>query len=288
MGAPPGERDPLRITSRKNPRVRELLRLQTRRGRKKSGRTLLLGEKIVSDAVAAGLALETLILRAEPDSDAWRELPAEEVIALDAALFDELAEVDSPPPWLAVVAVPESAVALPADGPAAVVVACGLQDPGNLGTILRSAWFYGFCGALLTRGTTDPWSPKVLRAAIGAILHRPPEFTEDAEAAIARVTAAGLTPLVLDAHGGRPLGQLALPRRAALILGEEGQGFAGQSLPADTVRVTIEGGLPGRPRDSAAGAESLNVAMAFSAAAWAWRASLDAPGGRPVRHHGAD
>ena len=89
-------------------------------------------------------------------------------------------------------------------------------------------------------------------AAIGAILHRPPEFTEDAEAAIARVTAAGLTPLVLDAHGGRPLGQLALPRRAALILGEEGQGFAGQSLPADTVRVTIEGGLPGRPRDSAA------------------------------------
>jgi len=257
------------IRSRQNSRVRALHALTTRRGRKRRGEVLLVGEKIVRDALDGGVPLRELYVR-EADAEAiLAALPgaggaplAPFVATLSGRLFEGLG-FDSAPRCLAVAATPEgdlAAVAGPPGSPGAVGLFCGIQDPGNLGTMLRSAWFFGLRGAALTAGTADPYSPKVLRAAIGSVLRRPPVVFGGLEGATKAFAGLGYRPVVLAAHGGAPLAEAAWPRRSLLMVGSEGKGFEGVALPSDALVLTIEGGA----------AESLNAAVAFSVAAWAW------------------
>lgn len=265
----------LEIRSAQNPRVKELRSLFTRRGRRRLSRAVLVGEKVVADAAAENAdALDALFVRE------GRQLPAELIEAFDrrkrwilsARLFDEVArlEYDSPPALMATAAIPQrslaEALAPPARG---VVVACGLQDPGNLGTVMRSAWFLGLDGLICAANTADPWSPKALRAAIAAPLRRPPAIVaQDPASLIEDLKQEGWTPIVLAPRGGEPLSAFRFPPRSALLLGEEGRGLPEDVLTSGARRLTIEG----------RGAESLNVAAAFAIAAYAWsRGAPDQP-----------
>jgi TrmH family RNA methyltransferase len=147
--------------------------------------------------------------------------------------------------------------------PRAVVVACGVQDPGNLGAVLRSARFLGFAGVACLAGTTDPWSPKVVRASSGTILLSPPARVDVLATLAEAARERGLALAALVAHGGRPLDEAPLPKRLVLLLGAEGPGLPDAALAVADERVTIEAADPA--------AESLNAAMAFAIAAHAWR-----------------
>lgn len=257
------------IASASNPKLKLVRALASRRGREREGRFLLEGPKALDEALThAPDRLELVLLRAGADERAAPELERARAarvpcLEVEPRLFDELSQVETPQPLLAVArqAWRELAALLPAgDEPRAAVALGGVQDPGNVGTILRSAGFFGLQGAVFLPGSQDPYAPKVVRASAATLLRHPPARAE-APALLAAAVGAGYVPVALAAHGGERLS--ALPPRALLLLGAEGPG-----LPAELrqVRAITIAGAP-------AGAESLNVAMAFTIAAHAWRAA---------------
>ena len=127
-----------------------------------------------------------------------------------------------------------------------VVVADGVGDPGNLGTILRSAEAAGVEAVVLTPGTVDPFNPKVVRASAGAIFHVPV-----VTAGVADVRAAGLRLVGTSSHRGTPHTDADWSGRVAIVAGSEAHGVASDVDVDEWVRIEHRGR-----------AESLNVAMA--------------------------
>ncbi|RMG18305.1 MAG: RNA methyltransferase [Planctomycetota bacterium] len=263
------------IRSPRNERVRRVRKLQERRGRRREGRFLLEGPKVLREALARSPDLiEEVLYREQPTyAEEVREALSAARAAgvachpVEARLYEELCPSESPQPLLGVAFVRWSDLGALCGSPAPVaraVVACaGVQDPGNLGTILRTAHFFGFAGAATLPGTHDPFSPKVVRSSAGALLDLPPARAEGPEALFAAADAAALTPVALVAHGGAPLDAVELPLRSLFLLGSEGQGLDEAVGRRAGLRVRI---APGR-----SGAESLNVAVAFAVAAHAWQ-----------------
>ncbi|MGE0708462.1 MAG: TrmH family RNA methyltransferase [Planctomycetota bacterium] len=262
------------IHARKNDRLRLARALQSARGRRQRQRFLVEGPKALLDLLARRPdALEQLLVRAGPERTRGVEAVLEAARAAGVPaypvapeLFAELAPSETPQGLLGIARLrwsPLEALCAGEDpsAPRALIGCLGVQDPGNLGTILRTARFFGCSGAVILPGTQDPWSPKVVRSAAGALLDRPPARADDLPALLAAAAAAGLQPLALAAHGGAPLAEAELPARCLLLLGAEGAGLPEEAT--DLPAVTIE---------SPAGAEveSLNVAVACALVAHAW------------------
>jgi len=176
-----------------------------------------------------------------------RGVPVEDVSARD---FASAAGTESPQGVLAVANVPARSFALLGDSRAPLLVLDGIQDPGNVGTIIRTAAALGACATVALPGTVDLWNAKVVRAAMGA------HFTHPAfDATLEELTAflhASDRALWVAAADGTPVNELAKPVRVAVALGNEGAGVttALAALAAQRVAIPING------------VESLNVAVA--------------------------
>lgn len=268
------------ISSRKNARIHLARALTTRRGRKREDKFLIEGVKVVKELIDRGVKVELILWKdgfeQRPDAGALlAEARAKGIASFGVApaLFDELVDTETSQGLLAVAPMSwgslEAALGpVPADletaEPRALVVAAGVQDPGNLGTILRSARFLGFSGVACLSGTTDPWSPKVVRASSGALIDSPPVRVDSISELAEEGKKRGFKTVALVPRGGTPLEQTTLPRRSLLLLGAEGQGLTTASIEQADEKVTL---LPSDPA-----AESLNAAMAFGIFAYAWRA----------------
>jgi len=237
------------ITSRANPRFKGLRSLLAAPGPRRSHALLLGGKLIGAWAQAAGTPgadrlLPELWLRLEgaaPDPlEARLGLPT---LVLGEALMRDLAEAGSPPEHALLARLgPEPGGGL-ADR---VIVPWGIQDPGNLGAILRSAAAFGFQEALLGPGCADPFSAKALRGSMGAAFLLPLRRT-------GQLVLDGGTWLALDGGPGAvPLAQASLAPPLRLLVGNEGHGWQGAGLPPGVVRVAIP----------MTGVESLNAAVA--------------------------
>ncbi len=174
---------------------------------------------------------------------------------LALGVAERITATETPPGLFAVVGSRLGGPALLADA-GLVVVADGIADPGNLGTILRSAEAAGVKAVVLTPGTVDPFNPKVVRASAGSLFHVPVVAAE-----LAAVGAAGLRLLGTSSHHGTPHDDVDWTGRVAIILGSEAHGLAAEAPVDEWVRIAHAGR-----------AESLNVAMAatvlcFTAAA---------------------
>jgi TrmH family RNA methyltransferase len=273
------------IVSRKNARIHLVRSLATRRGRKREGKFLVEGVKVIKELLDRAIPVELILWqdRAEQRKDIaailaearTRRIPSYGVVS---RLFDELTDTESSQGILAVAPsrwqsledalgpVPEDPATAP---PRAIVVAAGVQDPGNLGTIIRSARFLGIGSVACLSGTTDPWAPKVVRASAGTILDAPPARVETLAELTELAHARGFKTVALAAHGGRPLEAGPLPRRSVLLLGAEGPGLAASAVTAADEQITIKSSDPA--------AESLNAAMAFALFAHAWRTAWTPP-----------
>ena len=239
------------ITSRDNPllvRLRKLARHPA--DYRKQRQVLLEGEHLCQAWAVRGAALA---LHAVMTESAWREgrflelaeAAAATVIVSDAAMAD-LSTLDTPVPVAFVVALPEQP-AIQADVP--TVVLDRIQDAGNVGSILRSAAAFGFCQVIALRGTASLWSPKVLRAAMGA--HFGLRLIEGAgDEVLAELTV----PLLgTSSHAGEALPDATLPWPSAWAFGNEGAGASASVEGRCTMLIRIP--QPG-------GEESLNVAAA--------------------------
>jgi TrmH family RNA methyltransferase len=251
------------IRSGQNRLLKLAAALRTPRTRRGTGLVLLEGRKAIADALAAGAAVAWALVaegfRGEPLRALERaRVPVHEVAA---AAFAKVAATETAQGIAAAVREPRAEVerVLGAPGEAPLAVLDRIQDPGNLGTMLRTAAALGFRGAILLPGTADPFAPKTVRASAGTVLRFPVLEAEDPAAALAGVKAAGFEVLAA-AEGGRP----PAPERGrvALVVGNEGQGIAPGVLAAADRRVWIP---------IAAGVESLNAAAAFAILAYAIR-----------------
>jgi RNA methyltransferase, TrmH family len=242
------------------------------------------GPKLVEDALRSGLEAEALLLSESAERELEPILRAASVTEAGVArsrilrttdkLFASVAGTEAPqgvaalfrmPAWDfddVLRGAPSSRGALKGD-PALVVVMAGVQDPGNVGTIIRSAEAFGATGAIAARGTADPWSPKALRASAGSALRLPllrgitiPVILAQLKMAQVKIVAASgrsdASPLsALD--GTHLLADLR--QRVAIFLGSEGTGLPQEVLHAADATISIPMRSP---------VESLNAGIAAS------------------------
>jgi RNA methyltransferase, TrmH family len=243
------------VTSRHNPRLREAARLiSSARDRRKAGRCVLEGEHLVAVYRDRHGPPETLIVT----EDALAREPVRALALIDPAhtlvvpttLFAELATLPAGVGVLAVVPTPLPSGAAPADF---CLLLDDVQDPGNVGSMLRSAAAARVQQVMLSKHCAFAWSPKVLRAGQGA--HFLLDIHEDVDLAewAAAYAQAGGAVVAMVAAGGTDLYAAALRGRVAVAIGNEGAGLSGAIKAAATLPVTIA--MPG-------GMESLNAAAA--------------------------
>jgi TrmH family RNA methyltransferase len=240
---------PQDIASRDNPLIKRLRALaHGNTAYREQGRVWLDGDHLVRALLARGERPALGVFTPEGWAEAGDLLQgaAERNLRVPDALMAGISTLDSPPRMGFVWALP-AAPALQADAPT-VLLDC-LQDAGNVGSILRSAAALGFSQVLALKGTAALWSPKVLRAGMGA--HFGLNLLEALD--VPALQALQVPLLVTSSHQGEWLHRAALPWPCAWVLGHEGQGVSDALVQRASAFVRIA--QPG-------GEESLNVAAA--------------------------
>ncbi len=245
--------EPTPITSAANPLLKTLRKLaQGNTAYRQQGQVWLEGDHLCRAALARGLKPALWVFAegglesfSQSASVEWR-FDAIKSVVLPTALFAGISGLESPARMGCLLDLPAAAAIAPR---AATVVLDRVQDAGNVGSILRSAAAFGFTQVIALQGTAALWSPKVLRAGMGA--HFGLQLIEGLEP---DALAALQVPLVVtSSHQGEFLHQQTLPKPCAWVLGHEGQGVCEALMQRAAVHVRIA--QPG-------GEESLNVAAA--------------------------
>ena len=246
------------ITSRTNTRVKALRVAFSGKARMPGEIVGLEGEHLLLEAMRSGLALETVFVREGSEqrlgAPALRGLAAQEFVLLSRDVFDSAVTTTSPQGLAATMRIPaESVLEMRAD-PGVFLFVEDLQDPGNLGTLIRSAEAFGARCVYATPATVNAWSPKVMRASAGSVFRLPvfvvtlKEFAEAMKCDGVRAFAA-----VVREAGAVSLHASSLLAPCAVMIGNEGAGLSGDALKVAAERVWIPCGV-----------ESLNAAIAGS------------------------
>ncbi len=241
--------DHIYISSRENALLKELRKLTTdNTAYRKSGRFWIEGDHLCSAALARGVVPSVLVMAESylPEVHVEYAQAAIKKIVIPDALFREISGLESPAKMGFVVDLPDAVTIEPA---VPTVILDRVQDAGNVGSILRSAGAFGFRQVLALKGAAALWSPKVLRAGMGA--HFGLRLIEGLELADLEVLQIPL--VVTSSHKGGLLQNLDLPNPCAWVMGHEGQGVSDVLMGRASLFARI--GQPG-------GEESLNVAAA--------------------------
>lgn len=247
------------VASATNPLYAELKKQAVEpRLRRRDGVAILDGAHLLGAALDAGLVPDLVAVAATrlDSSEAAAliaRLPERAVMILPDALADALSTVETPTGLIARIAIPA-----PTEIAGAAILLDGVQDPGNVGTMLRTAAAAGLTAAYLSAGCAEAWSPKALRAGMGAQFAL--AIHEHADLA-AIITADPARVLATDLQAARSLYDVALPADCHFLFGNEGAGLPPELSDAAGLRVRIP--MPGR-------AESLNVAASAAVCLFEW------------------
>jgi TrmH family RNA methyltransferase len=242
-----------RVTSLENPRLKQTLRLlSSSRDRRKAARCVLEGAHLIEAYLARyGLPETLVVIDAAAKIDSVRRLcgrvPGARTLHIDAATWTRFTQLPVDVAVLAVVPTPHAEFKRAADF---CLLLEDVQDPGNVGSILRSAAAAGVAQVFMSRHCAFAWSPKVLRAGQGGHFHL--DIFEDVDLPAWARTYGGTT-VAAVASGGEPLFRTDLRRPIAIAIGNEGAGLSGEFRDAATRLITIP---------MAGGFESLNAAAA--------------------------
>ena len=242
-----------RITSRQNPLLRHVKKLQTSRSyREQYGEFVGDGTKLLEEAARWDSSLQTVIAA---DGVALCPLPETvRVVRVPGDVMASISQMQSPQGALFVCSIPKPR---PLEISRGTLVLDGIQDPGNLGTMLRTADALDV-PVVLTEGCADPYNPKTVRASMGAVFRTPPQQATRMDTI--RACREADVPLVATAmsEGARDLRTVAL-ERSAVVIGSEGSGVCAEFLDLAQACVVI----PMNPR-----CESLNAAVAAAIVMW--------------------
>lgn len=250
-----------RITSRQNPLIARLRKLGTdKKTRRAEGAFLCEGTKLVEEALKWGAQVETVVVAegTQPPS----QLPeGVRLVEVPADVLKSASTVDTPQGMLAVCRTPDLT---PPETltPGRYLVLDGVQDPGNVGTVWRTADAFGAEGLILLPGCAEPFAPKTVRATMGACF-RLPVWELTLEELTGLLDRAGLSLYATALREDTADLRQADLERAAVVIGSEGRGVSSQVLAA--CQATLK--IPMRER-----CESLNAAVAAAIVLWeGWR-----------------
>lgn len=249
------------ISSATNPLVKRLRSLRDRRHRRREQAFVVEGVAPVWQAVEAGAPIEVLVVCAEllaasPAVEMVQQQAARgvRVVELSRELFERVSERDGPSGLAAIVAmstVTAQKLRVAADG--FLVAAHEMSNPGNLGTVIRTAEALGADGLLLVGTGADPFAPQAVKASMGSLFHLPIAVLADLGSFFDWADGAGVRTVTSSARAGTPVADADLSGPVVLLLGAERTGLPAEALERSDVDVAI----PMRGR-----ASSFNVAVA--------------------------
>jgi RNA methyltransferase, TrmH family len=233
-----------------------------RSARQAEGRFVVEGAKVLEEALAAGVPVESVyvdrsLVRNADGVDAVLDAAfaaGSRIYDVEAGVVARVAGTVTPQPVLAVVPVVDVPLSHLLEQPADLLVVCvDLRDPGNAGTVLRSGEAAGAGGVIFCDGSVDVFNPKTVRASAGALFHVPVVAGGETGAVLDELGRAGLRRLGTAARGGVPYTEADMTGPVAIVLGNEAHGLSGDLADSLDGLITIP--MVGR-------AESLNVGMA--------------------------
>ncbi len=248
------------LTSVQNPLVRQIASLKDKKGREAAGLFLVEGIRFVEEALGAGTKVIQVLysprLLETERGIRLTELAAKHKVPLQPVsdkVLAHAADTDSPQGVVAAVRFPQGSLQSLQDPNPLLVVVDGVQDPGNLGTIIRTALAAGASGVICTKGTADLYNPKTLRSTMGAIFKIPCVQGVACDELVDWLGEKKIPLLVADARGEEVYYKTRLLTPLAVAIGSEGHGLGEFILKKATWRVRIP---------LAGGVESLNAAVA--------------------------
>jgi RNA methyltransferase, TrmH family len=221
----------LHLAGKNNSLVKELRRAFHRGELTYGGDCAIEGVRIIEEAIRSGLKLRAVFFSQSAEARANRILQQigshVEKLLLPDALFSSVVPSETPQGVAALVKIPQHSldkVVEPSEGgPTVLVVVVGLQDPGNLGTLIRSAEAFGAAGVILAGANVSPFNSKVVRASAGSIF-RVPVVRADVPAVLAELRKNGVRMAATSSHKGTPLRDARLSGPVAVFIGSEGGG----------------------------------------------------------------
>lgn len=262
------------ITSRTSARVLAVRRLHSAKGRREAGLILVEGADGVQEALASRFdVLEVFVAprAAERDREilALARASGADVVEVSESVMDAMAQTQAPQGLVATCAWAPSPLRAAIQAGGSTIVLEAVSDPGNAGTIMRTADAVGLAGVVLTEGSVDPANGKCVRASAGSAFRIPVAAGVPMEAVLAAARQAGLVVVAATADGEQDLFDWTRSRERApdccWVLGSEAHGLSDLARSAADVRVRI----PMSSRHAAGGPESLNVASAAAVCLYA-------------------
>jgi len=243
------------VSSRANSRVKQLRAAFAGHARLSGGMVAIEGDHLLAEALRSGMVLKTVFVSER------REVPAivprgVEVLRLTDEVFESVVETRAPQGVAALIVPPIPTMDAVLRGTPLILIAVGLQDPGNLGTLVRSAEAFGASGVLTTPGTVSAWNQKALRASVGSVFRMPVVAATAEEIARLKLQEVRLLAAVgFDDSETVAAQEMDFSTGCALMIGNEGAGLTAEWIDMADARVTIP--CPGP-------VESLNAAIAGS------------------------
>lgn len=263
-----------KIESRQNPAVIRWAQLQSKKYRDREKLFLLEGIKLFREAVMAGVELEEILVREDCTAclaEARRLSPKTPITLLSAGAFEKVSTEKSPEGIIGVAKyldffhkyIKIDRKRADAYGAERIMLLSQIRDPGNLGTIVRSALAFGFDRLILSADCADLYQGKTVRAAMGSLFKMRMDVAEDFGEAVCSLRGVGRRVLAaMPAEGSLSLCEGVLSPTDCVVIGNEGHGIPAEVASLCTAAVVIP---------MAPGAESLNAAVAASVFLWAQR-----------------
>jgi len=228
----------------RHPVVKEYNLLAGRKYRKQRGKYILEGYHLLNEALNAGIELENVLYTAEFQNSAMnRELLARvgkaDLMEVPLKIFQAVAQTENPQGVGAIVALPREPVNLFLKKFHFYLLLDEIQDPGNLGTIIRSAAAAAVNGVFLLPGTVELYNPKVLRATMGGIFYLPVSPVNETETCVEMLREKKIQLIAADPRGGLPYYDVDFTKPSAVIIGNENKGIRKSLLEMADIRAYI-------------------------------------------------
>lgn len=229
-----------KITSLQNAKVKKWVRLHEKKERDKTNLFLIEGEHLIEEALKENI-VETII------TDIPEKVSFPDSVAVTSEIMKKISANVSAVHYIAVVRKPQKEII----SPSRILMLDDVQDPGNLGTLVRTAVSFGFSAIYCSKGTVDLYNEKVIRSTQGALFHIPVVYADLAEE-IQKYKEQGFEIIATSLHDAEPMEKIRPSEKMVFILGNEGQGVSKPIMDLSDQRLYIE----------MKEFESLNVAVA--------------------------
>jgi TrmH family RNA methyltransferase len=247
--------DAEQLTSAKNPLLKQIRRAILRGGLTDSGECVAESFHLLEEAIRSECRVTQVIIGESVRSTVEARVKGLKirVVVIPDEVMRQVSSTEAPQGVIALVRPPEWQLDHLLRGQSLVVVLDGIQDPGNAGAIVRAAEAFGATGAIFLKGSVNPFNPKALRAAAGSTFRLPLVYGMDDELVVAALQGKRIDLYAAMPGGSRLLAEVDLSRRAAFVIGSEGQGVREKlRTKAEDLRIPVRQ------------VESLNAAVAAS------------------------